>query len=551
VPGIGCRAGLLVACLAALLGSMGFASGARAATDRIVVTVSGYAASQSGAEVFVDDIYPNPDTMSFARCEARGFTCSSSIPNTHFVRNGDTISFVDDDPVPTRCFKLDVFVGWRGPSQVSGYFLDPDGTKRDFGPYTLGPQEDGYQQEVSPGFTPSPCTPGYSFETPNAPPIARCDTYEVPLGGVLQVPAGRGVLANDLDFERDQLRALLQVTSFPRSRIDWDESTGAFTFRPARHERGLATISYVAQDSKGAQSAPADVRVGIGLAPPPCAQGNRPPVAKPDRWNVRAGWTADENVLLNDFDPDGDPITARIIEISFASKEWSRLDLDGGFLYTAGPGTSRVLNKRITYVAVDSKGATSQPATAVVRIQPLKPAKRTPMAKHSASVKPYWAGPWTGWARLCFGGGLDSYCYTILSVARTEALNGLTRWTNLSGAANACLKFGFIPLKNADCAKKLLNKSFFYAWDKSVVSNAAKLKYCVMFRVDRNRSLSHPRAGEWGKPEYRILDSLVKPFNGNQRQSGWGTWGKWRVPLFCESDGRVWAKVNQHEVTKP
>jgi Bacterial Ig domain len=275
---------------------------------------------------------------------------------------------------------------------------------------------------------------------------------------------------------------------------------------------------------------------------------NRPPVARPDRWSVRAGWTADENALLNDYDPDGDRITARVTRISFAKKEWSGMDRDGGFLYTAGPGTRRTLRKTITYHVVDSHGARSASTTAIVTVKPPKKAKRKPM---SAALQPYWWGPWPSWARLCFGSGLDSYCYTIVSVARTRQLNALKPWTNLSGATDACIKFGFIPLKNTACAASLFQKGLFHVWDKSVVSNATKLGDCVMFRVDRNRSLRHPLAGEWGKPQYRTLDSLVSPFNGNQRFTGWGTWGKNRVPMFCDANGRVWGKVYQPEVPKP
>jgi hypothetical protein len=275
---------------------------------------------------------------------------------------------------------------------------------------------------------------------------------------------------------------------------------------------------------------------------------NHRPVARRDSWSVKAGWAADENLLENDYDPDGDRITARVTKISFAKKEWTGADRDGGFLYTAGPGTRRTLRKKITYHVVDSRGARSKSVTSIVTVKPQKRAKRKPMASANA---PYWSGPWGRWFRLCFGSGLDSQCFTMLSVRQTQLLNQERKWTNLDGALQWCLKYGVIPMKNKDCAKKLVDQSFVYVWDKSVINNAAKLGNCLMFQTERNRTLRHPRAGEWTKPIYRTLDSLVKPYNGNARVSGWGTWGKWRVPLVCENNGLVYGRVWQSLVPKP
>jgi hypothetical protein len=100
---------------------------------------------------------------------------------------------------------------------------------------------------------------------------------------------------------------------------------------------------------------------------------NRRPVAKSESWTIAPGQqlrVAAPGVLGNDRDPDGDPLTAEIVEISFASSEWSGLASDGSFTYTAGPGTATKLNKKITYRAVDSHGAKSDPVTSTVTIDP-------------------------------------------------------------------------------------------------------------------------------------------------------------------------------------
>lgn len=293
---------------------------------------------------------------------------------------------------------------------------------------------------------------------------------------------------------------------------------------------------------------------------------NQPPVAVPDSWRVAAGHAIDGNVLENDSDPDGDPITARVLSISFASREWSRMDDDGGFLYTAGPGTRVQQRKVITYVAVDSKGATSQPTTAVVTVTPRRRVRFTPRARRAprrpsrrpgrrgrarSSATSYWTGPYGGYAWACFGSGLNSQCFYMLSVSRTAELNRSTGWFgSIDSAATACFKYGFIPLKNKDCAKELAENSFGAFANKTVIRNAAKFGNCLLYRVARKRTFWHPRAGEWGKPEYHTLNSLTSPFNGNARFTGYGRWakgfsGKWRVPLYCNGDGRVWVKVNE------
>lgn len=83
-----------------------------------------------------------------------------------------------------------------------------------------------------------------------------------------------------------------------------------------------------------------------------------------------------------------------------------------------------------------------------------------------------------------------------------------------------------------------------------------------MFRVDRDTSLRHPRAGEWTAPQYHTTDSIVRPYNGHLDVSGYGAWVKdglkasltadrWRIPLFCDANGRVFGRINQRTVTAP
>jgi hypothetical protein len=294
-----------------------------------------------------------------------------------------------------------------------------------------------------------------------------------------------------------------------------------------------------AQAEHGAASDTRQVRVG--------SEPNHRPVARSDRWAVRAGLAVDENVLDNDSDPDGDDITAKIIEISFASKEWSGLDRDGGFLYTAGPGTRGTLTKKITYEAVDSHGKRSKPVVSTVTVVPTK-LRSAPFAASGQRAVAAAAGTWDGpWASrpLCFGRGLQTECWFMLSVARTSEFAAVTSWLpTLANATNLCTRYGFVPVKAATCAKKLIHGALPGIWDTAVVRGVAGMGDCLLYRVSRHRTLRHPRAGVWGSPEFSPIRSYVTPYNG-QGLTGWGRWnrgltGRWRIPLFCAANGNVY-----------
>jgi DNA-binding beta-propeller fold protein YncE len=300
---------------------------------------------------------------------------------------------------------------------------------------------------------------------------------------------------------------------------------------------------------------------------PPEEDGNHRPVAKPDAWSLDAGLSLEESVLANDSDPDGDPIAAKVTRISFAHTEWSGLEADGTFLYTAGPGTQKALLKRITYVAVDSHGAESKPVDATIAIvpgsrgsNPLKRGKQRARPATASSSGPYWEGPFSRWAQLCFGSGLHASCYTIDSAAATRELNQDTSWhPDLLTAGKWCLKYGLLPMKKKQCAEKLIEHGLGFIWNRSVLYNAARFGDCLLTRVGRHRSVSHPLSGTWGKAEYAPDDSLVDRFDGNADFTGLGTWlkggllssARWRVPLFCDANGQVWRKVYQDLVTAP
>ena len=57
----------------------------------------------------------------------------------------------------------------------------------------------------------------------------------------------------------------------------------------------------------------------------------------------------------------------------------------------------------------------------------------------------------------------------------------------------------------------------FHAADKQIIRLAANAGACLIFRQTLDRTLRHPRAGEWSKREFHGTDSYLP-------QGSWGTW---------------------------
>ena len=280
-----------------------------------------------------------------------------------------------------------------------------------------------------------------------------------------------------------------------------------------------------------------------GTTPP--SRPNQRPVAHSESWVIDAGGAVDGNVLANDTDPEGGPLKVRVLSISFRSSEWSTMELDGSFLYTAGPGTVANQDKLITYEVIDTKGAKSAPTTAVIKVRPGSRSKSPPHGSgaHAAAVT-YWTTAGDGW-RGCFGRGLQTTCYFMLGVDRTRQYHNETSWTpNYATALTRCRKYILVPMGPKDCAEYLVKQSALNVWDRSASRNAVKLGDCLMWRVTRRRTVRHPKAGVQSAPDFHPLNSLVSPYSGNVRVSGYGYWnhgfsGRWRVPLFCGQNGLV------------
>jgi large repetitive protein len=140
-------------------------------------------------------------------------------------------------------------------------------------------------------------------DSPNRPPIARPDRVKTRIGRAVIID----VLSNDIDPERD----MLTISSFEdpdnASITDAKGPTGlpALRYTPPPGEPGTYVFTYQAVDPQGGTSAKTKVTVEVAAID----SANTTPVANPDSIRMAVGVPGTLNVLANDFDEDGDPLT--------------------------------------------------------------------------------------------------------------------------------------------------------------------------------------------------------------------------------------------------
>jgi VCBS repeat-containing protein len=178
----------------------------------------------------------------------------------------------------------------------------------------------------------------------NEAPLAVDDAYEVNDSTLLQVVAP-GVLENDTDANGDLLLALLEVDVANGTLTLNDD--GSFEYLPDPGFFGKDHFQYQASDGQK-NSEVAMVTIDVILV-------NQPPEATADNFNIPEDDilnVPDIGVLVNDNDPDGDPLTA-ILETA-AEHGVVELDPAGSFEYTPDPDFNGT--DSFTYKANDGYG---------------------------------------------------------------------------------------------------------------------------------------------------------------------------------------------------
>ncbi len=194
----------------------------------------------------------------------------------------------------------------------------------------------------------------------NETPVAVGDAYSVDEDSFLTLAASAGVLANDSDPDGDALTA--QVASVPARGTLTLNSDGSLTYTPDADFYGTDSFLYAASDG-AAYSAETTVTIAVGAV-------NDAPVAVADTFRVAVdamlAVDAENGVLANDTDADGDVLTATLI--SGPADGSLTLDTDGYFLYVPDSGFHGV--DTFSYVAGDDQ-ATSSAVTVTIKVNTL------------------------------------------------------------------------------------------------------------------------------------------------------------------------------------
>ena len=214
------------------------------------------------------------------------------------------------------------------------------------GGFTFTPEQDFFDDSVT--FTyrvsdglansaPATVTIGVGLDAP----VASDDAYATFRNQDLVVDEDAGVLANDVDPAEEPLVAVL-VDDVAEGTLVL-AADGGFTYQPDAGFVDTDAFTYVASNGE-------DVSV---VATVTITVTNRPPVTNPDTYSMfRNGTlttTTANDVLTNDTDPDGDPLTA--VLITPPASGTLTLNPNGTFTYT--PPTGFTGPATFTYAAND------------------------------------------------------------------------------------------------------------------------------------------------------------------------------------------------------
>ena len=137
----------------------------------------------------------------------------------------------------------------------------------------------------------------------NDAPEARDDSYFAVAGQAISGTVGGGLLSNDSDPEADALRIIVSETKGPDHGTLSLGQQGAFQYTPETGFEGTDSFTYTITDGELADTAV--VRIIVDLT-------NDAPVTSPDFYTVGADGSVIGNVLDNDFDPEGQQLTAKL-----------------------------------------------------------------------------------------------------------------------------------------------------------------------------------------------------------------------------------------------
>ncbi|HQU65314.1 MAG TPA: Ig-like domain-containing protein, partial [Flavobacteriaceae bacterium] len=184
----------------------------------------------------------------------------------------------------------------------------------------------------------------------------------------VNVPVSGNVLTNDVDFEGDTQTVTTTSVTTTQGVIVAISPTGAYTYTPPTDYVGEDTFQYTIVDDGNPQATDtATVYIEVAKLGDP---QNEPPVANADTNTTEVNTPVSGNVLVNDYDPDGDPIVVTTTTVVTAQGVTVNIDANTG-AYTYIPPTGYVGIDTFQYtICDDGTPALCDTATVTITVIP-------------------------------------------------------------------------------------------------------------------------------------------------------------------------------------
>jgi len=331
--------------------------------------------SSNGRDVYgVDQVLTGPHRLVVEYYEGRGGALAKfwwkrvgdiPTPNRAPVAVDDSVTTAEGTPVTINVLAND---------------SDPDGDGLSIGSYQTNSARGGtvsctnagmctftpaarYSGDDSFGYTVSDGKGGTSgavvrvtINPVNDPPVAVDDSVTT----AEDVAVNINVLANDSDPDGDGLSISSHQVNSARGGTVSCTNAGMCTFTPAANYNGDDSFGYTVSDGKGGTSS-AVVRVTISPV-------NDPPVAVDDSGTTVEDKPVTINVLANDSDPDGDPLSVSNHQVT--SSQGGTVSCDGAGRCTYSPAAGFNGSDSFAYTVSDGKGG-SDDGTVSLAVSPL------------------------------------------------------------------------------------------------------------------------------------------------------------------------------------
>ncbi|SEC55837.1 VCBS repeat-containing protein [Tenacibaculum sp. MAR_2009_124] len=352
-----------------------------------------------GTFTYVPDAgFTGTDSFTYEVCDDASPTpsCDTATVEIHVNEDSGNITVANDDAFNTT----------PGTTLTGGNVLandsDPEGDDQtvnttpvaDVANGTLTLNADGtFTYVPDAGFT---GTDSFTYQVCDDGTPQACDeaTVMVTVGGLANttvavndisntyedVATSGNVLTNDYDPEGDTQ----SVNTTPVSNVSNGTLTlnadGSYTYTPNAGFTGEDSFTYQVCDDGNPQACD-EGQVFIEVLDSGTA-ANEAPIANADTATTEEGTTLTGNVVSNDFDPDGDPLTVNTTPVTDVTNGTLTLNADGTFTYVPDAGFTGT--DSFTYQVCDNATPTAACDTAVVEIMVIEDSGNTTVANDDA-----------------------------------------------------------------------------------------------------------------------------------------------------------------------